>query len=319
MTGLAGGPWAAERGTGCSVLVTGPDAASFLQDLVSQDLTGLGDGAGVHSLLLEPTGKMGIDFRLLLIDDGHGDDYWLDTEPGWSGALAAGFQRFLIRVHVEVADRGEAWSVASVRGAGALDVVASASGVAVPETQHGHVAWGDLRVVRADWPETEGIDLLGPKAEVGRAVASIAGAGATPAGPEEWEALRVAAGVPRQGVDLEESVIPQEALLDQVAVSFEKGCFLGQELVCRIRDRGHVNRELRRLRVAGTEVPEARAEVVSEERAVGQVTSAAGPPYLADVVCLAFVKIDVEPGDVVTVRWPTGTADALVEEVTPVA
>lgn len=109
------------------------------------------------------------------------------------------------------------------------------------------------------------------------------------------EAERIAAGVPRMGVDLDDSVIPQEAELEVDAVSFTKGCFVGQELVCRIDSRGHVNRFLRRLEFAGGEAPSPGAVILAGDREVGSITSAAAGH------ALGFVRREVEPGTEVTV------------------
>jgi folate-binding protein YgfZ len=109
------------------------------------------------------------------------------------------------------------------------------------------------------------------------------------------EAERIAAGVPRMGVDLDDSVIPQEAELEVDAVSFTKGCFVGQELVCRIDSRGHVNRFLRRLEFAGAEAPAPGAVILAGDREVGTITSAAAGH------ALGFVRREVEPGAEVTV------------------
>jgi folate-binding protein YgfZ len=112
----------------------------------------------------------------------------------------------------------------------------------------------------------------------------------------DQEAARIAAGVPRLGADLDDSVIPQEAFLEREAVSFTKGCFVGQELVCRIDTRGHVNRYLRHLVPgdAATVLP-AGADVVAGEKVVGKVTSAASG------IALGFVRREVDPGSVVHV------------------
>ena len=108
--------------------------------------------------------------------------------------------------------------------------------------------------------------------------------------------------MPRQGFDTDERTIPQEAGLERVAVSFTKGCFVGQELVCRIDTRGHVNRNLRRLRAASGSM--ARGEAVAfEGREVGEVTSAAGS------VALAMLRREVEPGAQIT----AGAVEAVVE------
>ena len=126
------------------------------------------------------------------------------------------------------------------------------------------------------------------------------------------------AGVPRLGVDVDDSTIPQEAFLEQDAVSFTKGCFLGQELVCRIDTRGHVNRFLRGIRVApAAGIPPVGAEIARGDKVVGTVTSVAALPASAGAqpggsVALATLRREVEPGSEVTLRWDGGTATGAV-------
>ncbi|MGH9038371.1 MAG: YgfZ/GcvT domain-containing protein, partial [Acidimicrobiia bacterium] len=228
-----------------SVLVTGPDALSYLHSLLSQDVAGLGPGEGAHTLLLQPQGKLDCDLRLLVVGP---EEIRLDCEAGRGEALAASLRRFKLRVKAEVEDTTGSWGSLVVRGRRAPEVAEKAAGVTVPGVQHGHLPWpgGEARLVRADWPGGwPGIDVVGPVDALGGIWDALVEAGATPAETEAFEAARVAAGVPRQGVDTDERTIPQEAFLERDAVSFTKGCFLGQELVCRIDTRGHVNRYLR--------------------------------------------------------------------------
>jgi folate-binding protein YgfZ len=137
-------------------------------------------------------------------------------------------------------------------------------------------------------------------------------AGFRPAGLRAYEAARVRAGVPRQGLDMDEKTIPQEAFLELDAVSFTKGCFLGQELVCRIDSRGHVNRLLRGLQMgqAGIDTtPPAGAGIVVGDKEVGTLTTVARSE--GGVVALGYVRREVElPADVV-VRWDGGEAPAV--------
>ena len=228
-----------ERG---AVLVTGPEAWSYLQSLVSADLDTVGDGTGVHSLLLTPQGKLDVDFRLLRVRD----EAWLDCDPGFGEQLAASLNRFRIRVKCDVTDRTGSWGSLAVRGPGAVDV-ASALGVEPPVAPHAHVPFDDAVVVRAPWPGGDGFDVVGPPSAVASAADRLKAAGVASCSSDAHEALRIEVGVPRQGYDLDEKTIPQEAFLERDAVSFSKGCFLGQELVCRIDTRGRVNRYLRRL------------------------------------------------------------------------
>jgi folate-binding protein YgfZ len=287
-----------------AVLVSGPDALPFLHSLLSQEVTSLADGEGVHSLLLQPQGKLDVDLRLLRV----GDEGWLDCEVGRGEQLASSLMRFRIRVKADVEDRTGAWGCLAVRGPRAAEVVEVASGLSVPEAAHAHVPWGEARLVRADWPGVPGIDVVGTLESLRRAWGELVEAGAVPAGLTAYEAVRVAAGVPRQGRDLDERTIPQEAFLDLDAVSFSKGCFLGQELVCRIDTRGHVNRYLRRLELTADTHPPVGAEVVWQGKEVGALSSVAASK--AGTVALGYLRREVElPADVL-LRWDGGEATA---------
>ncbi|MET0627749.1 MAG: glycine cleavage T C-terminal barrel domain-containing protein, partial [Acidimicrobiia bacterium] len=122
-------------------------------------------------------------------------------------------------------------------------------------------------------------------------------------------------GVPVQPADIDDSTIPQEAELELDAVSFTKGCFIGQELVCRIDSRGHVNRFLRRLVAIEGERPVPGAEIVSEGKVVGAVTSVTPEPFAP--VALGYVRREVEPPATVDLRSPNGSATARVEPLRP--
>ena len=295
---------AVDRSDRGAVLVTGPDAWSYLQSLVSADLDPIGDGEGVHSLLLTPQGKLDVDFRLLRV----GEEVWLDCDPGFGEQLASSLNRFRIRVQCDVTDRTGSWGSLAVRGPEALHAV-SAFGVDVPAAAYAHVGFEeDAVVVRAPWPGGDGFDVVGPPAIVATATERLNTAGVPTCSPEAFEALRIEAGVPRQGCELDEKTIPQEAFLERDAVSFSKGCFLGQELVCRIDTRGHVNKYLRRL--SGLEdAPPRGAEIVAGEKVVGTVTSS------APGVALGYVRHEVEPPASVELRWDGGSGRAVVEAI----
>jgi len=245
------------------VVVEGPDATKFLQSLVSQDLDAIALGASGHALLLQPQGKLLVDFYVAHVEP---DTWWCVCERGFGAELASGLNRFKIRVKASVTEVPVA--ALAVRGASA-----SAGGTGV-------------QFVAVDWPGGEAFEAIGPAdaiAAVGTAVdAPVIDASA-------YERARIEAGVPRQGLDTDDRTIPQEAGLERFAVSFTKGCFVGQELVCRIDTRGHVNRNLRRLRASSGSL--APGAVVSlDGREVGAVTSTAGD------VALAMLRREVEPG-----------------------
>ena len=273
------------------VTIVGRDALSFVQSLASQDLDGMAVGASRRSLLLEPQGKLTAEFRVLR----HGEEeLWLRCEPAVAPLLAAGLARFKIRVAVEIADRSAEFAAIAIRGPLAGTVAPAA------DTTEG------LGEIALDWPGLPGRELIGPVDVIDR----LSFPGIEPADAEAYETVRIECGVPRQPVDIDEQTIAQEAALEVDAVSFTKGCFLGQELVCRIDSRGHVNRFLRI--VSASEPMAAADELVADGgKVVGVVTSAAVSPRRGPIG-LATLRREIEPGS--TVR---GRAGAILVESLP--
>jgi folate-binding protein YgfZ len=268
------------------VVVSGPDATSFLQSLLSQDLDPVAVGEAVHTLLLEPRGKLVADLHAARVGD---DEWWLVCEAGVGAVLASGLNRFKIRVKVDIADRSTQMAAAAVRGSDARE------------------AWPGVQVVPVAWGSALGAELIGPPPAIDAAVDGLVDRSAEEIDADAYEALRIEAGVPRQGCDIDETTIAQEAYLDRDAVSFTKGCFVGQELVCRIDSRGHVNRLLRRLRA---DAPMERGATVEVDgKPVGTVTSSAGS------VGLAMLRREVDAGSAVLVRADTGEVTARVEAI----
>ena len=298
---------AVDRSDRGAVLVTGPDGWSYLQNLVSADLDAVGDGEGVHSLLLTPQGKLDVDFRLLRV----GDEAWLDCDPGFGEQLAASLNRFRIRVDCAVTDRSGSWGSLAVRGADAV-AAAGALGVELPSAAHAHVRWEDAVVVRVPWPGCDGFDVVGPPETVVGAADRLSAAGVPAVSADAYEAARIELGIPRQGFELDEKTIPQEAFLELDAVSFTKGCFLGQELVCRIDTRGRVNRYLRRLTAIDDGRPPRGSEIVSGDKVVGTVTSTVDTADLP-AAALGYVRHEVDPPAEVELRWDGGAGRAVVE------
>lgn len=279
------------------VTVTGPDARSFLQSLLSQDIDPLADGDGAHALLLQPQGKLLADVRVLRVD---ADTWWCICEASVAPALAEGLNRFKIRVKVDVVDASSGFTAIALRG----DLIRVP--VDVPAAAHAHVEADGVRWVRNDWLDTPGVDGFGDPDAIADVVAEL---GIEPVAAGAFERARVLAGVARQGLDTDERTIPQEAFLELDAVSFTKGCFVGQELVCRIDTRGHVNRYLRRLRLDAPAPAGAALEL--DGKPVGEITSPAGD------VALAMVRREVDPPAEVDVVWDAGRTRARVEALAP--
>jgi folate-binding protein YgfZ len=269
------------------IVARGDDATSFLQSLVSQDLGPLGDGDHAPSLPLTPQGKLDVAFRILRT----GDEWWLDTDADYAPRLLASLTRFRIRVTVDLEDRTPTTGLVSTVGVPIGTV---------PD---------DVHTLPTDWAGHSGVDLLGPVDAV-RAVSATLDPTVERWTPERFEAFRIEAGVPRLGVDLDDRTIPQEAFLERDAVSFTKGCFVGQELVCRIDTRGHVNRYLRGVHIPGGPTPPRGATVVVDGADRGTLTSVAAVPGETRAVGLAMVRREVEPPTPAQLRWDTGQVDA---------
>jgi folate-binding protein YgfZ len=261
------------------VTVTGPDATTFLQSLLSQDLDSVEVGATAHALLLQPQGKLLVELYALHRER---DSWWCACEGGFGAVLADGLGRFKIRVKADI-ER--------------IDVEALAVRGARPEVDEAGVA-----VFPVEWGGVPAIDIVGPAAEID----DLAGRLGFPVVDDDtYERVRIGAGVPRQGFDVDERTIAQEAGLERTAVSFTKGCFVGQELVCRIDTRGHVNRALRRLRADGSTALARGDDITTHGKSVGTVTSSAGD------VGLAMLRREVEPGTRVDIGNTTATVEAL--------
>jgi tRNA-modifying protein YgfZ len=266
------------------VRVSGPDAQSYLQGQTSQDVAKLGDGDWAWALVLQPQGKLDAFVRVSRLGP---DEFLLDSDAGMGPALVARLGRFKLRTKVDIDQL--VWQVVAVRGGAAP--AAGAFEWAVP------FEWGGLA----------GYDLFGPI--VGMPL------GATSVDAAAYEAVRVEAGFPRHGVELDDRTIPAEAGLVEASVSFTKGCYTGQELVARIDSRGsNVPRRLRGLLLSGPAEAGARlvdlaaiGEPVAPEapgsagKEVGRLTSVARSPRLG-WVALGYVGRSVELGATLAVK-----------------
>jgi len=296
------------------IAVTGPDRISFLQGMVSSDVAALRPGEGQWSLLLAPQGKLVGILRLLATPDA----VLADCDPGRGEPVAAQLQRFLVRVKTQVDEASAGWACLSLWGPDARRALEWAGPAVDLEAELSHRAFDGAILVHAPLPGLPGYDVLVPRAEAHqwwkRLAATVRDIGGRPAGGTAATAVRVEAGVPLMGVDVDERTIPQEAGVVERAVSFTKGCYVGQELVARIDTRGHVNRHLRVLRLHD-DVPVPLGSIVSlPGRDVGEITSVGESVTLRAPVGLALLRREAGPDAQVTVRWDGGSVAATVLE-----
>jgi tRNA-modifying protein YgfZ len=262
----------------------GPDAITYLQGQLSQDLDGLAVGGSALSFVLQPQGKVDALVRVTRTAD---DEVIVDVDGGWGEAVNTRLARFKLRSKFDIEPLD--WRCLALRGPRAHEVATTGLAIA------------------ADWPGLPGVDLLGPEPQLPGGVRLC--------DLDAYEAVRIEAGVPRMGAELDERTIPQEADgLVERAVSFTKGCYTGQELVARLDARGgNVPRHLRGIVLATNVLPPSDAALERDGKVVGGLTSVAESLDRHAPVALAYVKRDVEPGDEVMVTWDGGSAPARVE------
>ena len=284
------------------VWVRGPDAVRFLDGLVSQAIEPMAPGTVARSLLLAPQGKLRAPHWVLRGDDEVG----LLADLGAGTTMVDDLTRF--RIRVDVAIEAESRPVIDVVGPQAPASVAELvgedheggwsrrGGSVVAVVPYQHVALPRLVVV--------GVDASVFEASAVRRAGRLA-----------VDAVRIEAGEPLMGVDIDERTIPQEADVVSDAVDFQKGCYLGQELVARIDSRGHVNRRLRGIRLTTNVLPPPGANLVAGAQDVGAMTSIAESLETRAPIGLALVRREIGPGDEVTVVWDGGSAPAIVHEL----
>ncbi len=295
------------------VVLLGRDRVALLQGLLTNDVKALAPGAGCRAALLTPKGKMRADMAVLRTED----ELILDCEPGLAGELTRILEGYVVFSEVALEDRTDARAVLHVEGPRAQEVLEAAGLSPLPDLPYASrsctLAATPVLVVCLTRAGRPGWDVRGPRASAGALMAALLSAGAEPAEPEALEAGRIEAGIPRWGAELDETVLPDEAGLTATAVSYTKGCYVGQETVARIRTYGHVNRHLVGLLLPLEAAVAPGAPIRAGEAAVGAVTSVAALPHRRATVALGYVKREwVAPGTGLVVDGVGGALPATV-------
>jgi folate-binding protein YgfZ len=289
-----------ERG---KLALTGAEAKTFLQGQVSNDVEALAPGTGCYAAFLTPKGKMLGDVRIL----DTGDEILLDTERVALQELFNMVRRFSVGYATELHKRTLERGLLSLLGPDA-EAVAGIAGLGAAEDAHavGSVDGIAARAIRTD----VGVDLLCDAQDAAALTGALTGRGAEPVSETVADCVRVERGRPRYGIDLDDTVIPQEADLNDRAVSFTKGCYVGQETVARLFYRGKPNRQLRGLKLSAP--AQTGAEISLGDRVVGRLGSVAESPALGSIA-LALVRREAPPGSDVVVG--ADQIDAVVVEL----
>jgi folate-binding protein YgfZ len=292
-----------ERG---KLALTGPDAVEFLNGQVTNELSDLTAGHGRYAAFLTHKGKMLGDLRVLAVAGQDGKiELLLDTERSALQSLFDMIRRFKVGYRLELHKRTLERGLLSLIGPRTGDLLPAQPGPNEHDSLPVEIDGVPALAIRTD----VGVDLLCDSQDAAQLVAILHRAGAQPVGEPAAECLRIEAGRPRYGVDIDDSTIPQEAGLNERAVSFTKGCYVGQETVARLYYKGKPNRHLRGLLLS--HAAEAGEELLLGERQVGRLGSVALSPRLGPIA-LALVRREAEPGSTIAVGH-TGTTARVVE------
>lgn len=270
--------------------VRGADRAAFLHNLCTNDIRGLKPGACCEAFFTNVQGKI-LGFINVYCEE---EAIVLETVPGQADTLLTHLDRYLIREDVELHDRTGDWSAILIAGPQAESTLATLIGQAPPTARWSHdnatIGQHELTIHLSPLVGENGWMLRCSADATADITAELTKAGGVACDRAAVDVLRLESGSPLYGTDITDANLPQEVHRDATAISFTKGCYLGQETVARIDALGHVNKILRGVRVTGTKVPEAGSPLSHEGTEVGQITSAVFSTRLGAPLALAYLR-----------------------------
>jgi folate-binding protein YgfZ len=298
-------------------LVGGSEAVQFLNGLITNDMKTLAENHWMPAVFPNVQGRLIASVRVSRREDG----YLIDTEAVTHQRVLQTVVRFTLAGDFRVTDLTNEIAQLSLQGARAIVIVRSVFGDAAADLSDFALAvvpWGDVHVTIIRAPQTAevGFDLLVEASSAAALWEALTSAGARPMGFDAFETLRIETGQPRYGIDMDETHVVTETNLDE-AISYTKGCYIGQEIVARIKYRGHVAKKLTGLLFERGVSVQAGAIIRSlDEKEIGRVTSATLSPHLGRTVALGYVKYDyLAAGTIVKVVAGTDEFSAAVTEL----
>ena len=304
----------AVRQNGCGVIdlssrarirVSGSEAVMFLNGLITNDMKTLEEQRWMPAVFPNVQGRLIAAVRVIRLNGDSG--FLLDTEAPTHQALLKTIERFTMAGDFKVTDVTGETSMLSIQGQQAKESIERLTGVSVADIPRNGVVetkWNDMSItlIHASHTGEDGFDLIIPRAATKEILEALTASGVTPISEDTFEVLRIEAGVGRFGQDMDETNVVIEANLDD-AISFTKGCYIGQEIIIRIKHRGHVAKKLTGLRFENSEVATPGEIIKSNERKeVGRITSATFSPALEKAIALGYVRYEqLTPGTEVLV------------------
>ncbi|HEY3038105.1 MAG TPA: aminomethyltransferase family protein [Pyrinomonadaceae bacterium] len=325
------------------IMVSGSEAVQFLNGLITNDMKTLAENDWMPAAFPNVQGRLIASARVLRLHDEGTDQttpaelpsrgsrvnfcpaFVIDTEAATHERVLKTIERFTLAGDFRVSDITSQTALLSVQGRNAVNVVRSVLGqetAGIAANQAIQISWqryelkGDVTVIRATHTAEDGFDLIVNSDHAGSLWKTLQDAGARPVGYEALEILRIEAGLPRYGVDMDETNVVTETALDD-AVSYTKGCYVGQEIIARIKYRGHVAKKLAGLIFDQAVKVEANTTIKStDDKDIGRLTSKTYSPHLGRTVALGYLKYDyLAPGTSVKVIAGDGEIPAQVVEL----
>jgi folate-binding protein YgfZ len=301
------------------LLVSGSEALMFLNGLITNDMKTLAVNSWMPAVFPNVQGRLIAAVRVIHRDDG----FLIDTEGASLTTVAKLLERFTLAGDFRVKDLSSETAMLSVQGKNATEIVQNVLGETAANVAREQVATakldhssGEPNVIRATHTGEDGYDIFINASDAKSLGESLIRAGAQSIGAETAETLRIEAGIPRFGIDMDETKVVTETNLDD-AVSFTKGCYIGQEIIARIKYRGHVAKKLTGVLLEEDVALESGARILSADgKEIGSVTSSTISPRLKNRIGLAYVKYDyLEPGTKVRIIFSEQKYPASVTEL----
>jgi folate-binding protein YgfZ len=306
------------------ICLTGADRIRFLHGQVTNDVKKLRVGEGCYSAITTAKGKMESDLNIFAL----ADELLLDFEPGLTEKISARLEKFIVADDVQIVDVAPHYGLLSVQGSKATEVVRSLNLFPeIPTQQLGSIKISDAtlgEIYLANNPRlgTSGFDLFVPNNSLGavadKLIAAAKQIGGRAVGWTAFEAARIEAGIPRFGADMDETNIPLECGIESRAIVYNKGCYIGQEVINRIHSVGHVNKELRGLRLGDDleTLPMRSDKLFVNGKEVGYVTSAVKSPVLNANIALGYVRRETNQiGNELVLRTAASESPAKIVEL----
>ena len=306
------------------ICLVGADRARFLHGQVTNDVKKLRAGEGCYAAITTAKGKMESDLNIFAL----ADELLLDFEPGLAEKISQRLEKFIVADDVQIVDAAPHYGLLSVQGPKAVEVIRALNLFPeIPTQQLGSIkisdaTLGEIHLANNPRLGTNGFDLFVPNNSLGavadKLIAAAKQIDGRAVGWQAFETARIEAGVPRFGADMDETNIPLECGIESRAIVYNKGCYIGQEVINRIHSVGHVTRELRGLRLTDDleTLPQRGDKLFFNGKEVGYVTSAVKSSALNANIALGYVRRESNQiGNELMLRTVAGEIPAKIVEL----